>query len=111
MKNWISLAAALALLLTLTPVSLVAGGYPAQFRGVCQECGRDIIARYQPVRCLDGSVDYQWVTQTHKHCRAACKGKVKYDFFNSNLMNPANPKWKNKRAGKHPSDCCDEILD
>ena len=111
MKNWISLAAALALLLTLTPVSLVAGGYPAQFRGVCQECGRDIISYYQPVRCLDGSVDYQWVTQTHKHCRAACKGKVKYDFFNSNLMNPANPKWKNKRAGKHPSDCCDEILD
>jgi hypothetical protein len=27
----------------------------------------------------------------------------------SALMNFANPKWKDKRTGKHPSDCCDEI--
>ena len=81
MKNWISLTAALALLLVLTPVALKAGGYPAQFRGVCQQCGRDLIAYYQPVRCTNGTTDHQWVTAEHRHCRPAYKGKVKYDLL------------------------------
>jgi hypothetical protein len=107
MKHWISLTAALALLLVLTPLALHAGEYPSQFRGVCQQCGRDLIAYYQPVRCTNGTTDYQWVTAEHRHCRPACKGKVKYDFFNSYLMNPANPKWKDAREGKQAADWLD----
>lgn len=107
MKNWISLTAALAFLLVLTPVALEAGGYPAQFRGVCQQCGHDLIAYYRPVLCTNGTTEYRWVNAKHRHCRPACKGKVKYDFFHSYWMNPANPKWKDVRSGKYPSDCCD----
>ena len=107
MKLRISLAAALAFLLALSPLVLEAGGYHTQFRGVCQQCGHDLIAYYRPVLCTDGTTRYQWVTTRHRHCRPAYKGRVKYDFFNSHLMNPANPKWRDIRSGAHPSDCCD----
>lgn len=105
MKNRISLLAALSLLLMTIP-ALAEGPYPAQFLGVCQKCGHDLIALYQPVECLDGRVEWQWVDVTHQHCRPAYKGKEKFDFFNSHLMNPANPKRKHQRSGHGQATCC-----
>lgn len=95
MKTWITLAAALLFSVQL-PVTAEAG-YPARFRGVCQQCGHDLMAFYRPVECLDGRVVTQWVNECHDHCRPAYLGKKKYDFFNSHLMNPANPKRNAKR--------------
>ncbi len=84
--------------------------YPVQFRGVCQICGRDLLAYYRPVECLDGRVEWQWVRETHQHCRPAYLGRKKYDFFNSHLMNPANPKRpkpvRYAKAGLRAG-CCD----
>jgi len=95
MKTWIALVAALAVLCVGAPV--VDAGYPSQFRGVCQQCGHDLIAYYRPVQCLDGRVEWQWVRECHDHCRPAYLGKKKNDFFYSHLMNPANPKRNAKR--------------
>lgn len=95
MKTWIVLAA-LILALQLT-ASHAEAGYPARFRGVCQHCGHDLMAYYRPVECLDGRVVWQWVNECHDHCRPAYLGRKKPDFFNSHLMNPANPKRKAKR--------------
>jgi hypothetical protein len=95
MKPWIALAAALLFSVQM-PVTAEAG-YPARFRGVCQHCGHDLMAYYRPVECLDGRVVTQWVNECHDHCRPAYLGKKKYDFFNSHLMNPANPKRNAKR--------------
>ena len=82
MRKFAPILAILALVVLATP-SLLQAGYPARFRGVCQDCGRDLIAYYRPVQCRDGGSEWQW----------ACKAKrKKFDFFNSNLMNPANPK-------------------
>lgn len=106
MKNWISLAAALTLLLAITP-GFAGTAYPAQFRGVCQKCGRDLIAYYRPVLCTNGATDWQWVPEPHHHCRPAYKGKVKYDFFHSHLMNPANPKWNERRSRTALGWCCE----
>ena len=106
MKNRISLAAALCLLLMTAP-ALVEGSYPAQFLGVCQKCGHDLIALYRPVECLDGRVEWQWVDEKHQHCRPAYKGKEKFDFFNSHLMNPANPKRKSQRSTQEQVSCCE----
>lgn len=90
----------------MTIPALAEGPYPAQFLGVCQKCGHDLIALYQPVECLDGRVEWQWVDVTHQHCRPAYKGKEKFDFFNSHLMNPANPKRKHQRSGHGQATCC-----
>ncbi len=105
MKNRKSLFAALSLLLITAP-AVVEGSYPAQFLGVCQKCGHDLIALYRPVECLDGGVEWQWVDEKHQHCRPAYKGKEKFDFFHSNLMNPANPKRKNQRPTQEQVSCC-----
>ncbi|MCB1206482.1 MAG: hypothetical protein KDN18_19645 [Verrucomicrobiae bacterium] len=95
MKPLIALVA--ALLATFVVNSPVEAGYPARFRGVCQQCGHDLMAYYRPVECLDGRVVLQWVNECHDHCRPAYLGKKKADFFNSHLMNPANPKRNAKR--------------
>ncbi len=95
MKAWPLLI--LTLLVATLDVSANEPIYPSQFRGVCQQCGRDLMAYYQPVQCLDGRVEYQWVRECHDHCRPAYLGRKKYDFFNSHLMNPANPRWNAKR--------------
>lgn len=63
-----------------------------QFRGVCQSCGRDLLAYYRPVACQEGGVDWQWVRARHQHCRSVEQGRRKADFFHSHWMNPANPK-------------------
>lgn len=109
MKNGLFLLAALALLSPALSDSAWAGSYPVQFRGVCQSCGRDLLAYYQPVQCLDGRVEWQWVRETHRHCRLAHLGRKKYDFFNSHLMNPANPKRKKpvRYAKASRTGCCD----
>lgn len=94
--------------------SPVEAGYPARFRGVCQQCGHDLLAYYRPVECLDGRVAWQWVNECHDHCRPAYLGKKKADFFNSHLMNPANPKRKARRnclplatePVSFPKSCC-----
>lgn len=92
MRKFAPIFAILALVVLATP-SLLQAGYPARFRGVCQDCGRDLIAYYRPVQCRDGGAEWQWVNERHHHCIPACKTKrKKFDFFNSNLMNPANPK-------------------
>lgn len=95
MKAWPPLI--LTLLFATISVSAHEPAYPAQFRGVCQQCGRDLMAYYRPVQCLDGQVESQWVRECHDHCRPAYLGRKKYDFFNSHLMNPANPKRNAKR--------------
>lgn len=95
MKHISLLLGALALLSVAAPVRSEAG-YPTQFRGVCQSCGHDLIAQYRPVECIDGGFQRQWVRVPHHHCRPAYLGK-KYDFFNSHLMNPANPKQEKRQ--------------
>lgn len=95
MKAWTTLF--LALLFATCTASANEPAYPAQFRGVCQQCGKDLMAYYRPVQCLDGRVESQWVRECHDHCRPAYLGRKKYDFFNSHLMNPANPKRNAKR--------------
>ncbi|HQW29331.1 MAG: hypothetical protein KA152_07600 [Verrucomicrobiales bacterium] len=106
MKNWIPLAALLSALLLMTP-SFLEAAYPAQFRGVCQQCGRDLVAYYRPVLCTSGETDWQWVPERHQHCRPAYEGKQKFDFFHSYLMNPANPKWRDRHAPVSQDSCCD----
>lgn len=88
MKLWIA-ALALSILSTMLPQDVEAG-YSTQFLGVCQKCGKDIIAEYRPVLCTNGCTQWQWVTIAHHHCRPAYKGKRKFDFFHSPLVNPAN---------------------
>ena len=105
MKVWIPLAAALALLVSPPPV-VADPGYPVQFRGVCQHCGHDLIAVYRPVACIGGSYDWQWVPEPHHHCRPVWKGREKFDFFNSHLVNPANPKRKAKVPDRIKTSCC-----
>lgn len=98
LRTWFALAAALAL--SVPPLSASEQRrYPVQFRGVCQQCGHDLLAVYHPVECIGGGCDWQWVPVQHEHCRPVWKGRKKYDFFNSHLANPANP----KRFGKKRS--------
>lgn len=65
-----------------------------QFRGVCQQCGKDLLARYLPVECQGGYVEWQWVRDPHVHCRPACAPAPKTEFFYSYWMNPVNPRHK-----------------
>jgi hypothetical protein len=95
MKSWISLA--IAVLLCVPAVRVEAADYPARFRGVCQHCGRDLMAYWRPVECTDGRIVTQWVNECHDHCRPAYLGRKRRDFFNSHLMNPANPRRNARR--------------
>lgn len=88
---------ALLILSLLFAASPTQAGPPVQFRGVCQQCGGDLLAHWQPVACLGGGYEYRWVPVCHNHCRPAALGQKKRDFFNSHLMNPANPKRNQKK--------------
>lgn len=45
---------ALFALLLVLPVPGGAADYPARFLGVCQQCGRDLMAYWRPVECTNG---------------------------------------------------------
>jgi hypothetical protein len=62
MKAWPPLI--LTLLFATISVSAHEPAYPAQFRGVCQQCGRDLMAYYRPVQCLDGRVERNTISST-----------------------------------------------
>ncbi len=94
MKAWIPLAAFSFFFLTAVPAE---ADYPSRFRGVCQHCGYDLMAYWRPVECHDGRVVSQWVNECHDHCRPTYLPRKRRDFFNSHLMNPANPKRNAKR--------------
>lgn len=95
----------LLLFLAGTPLSPTAqAGTPVQFRGVCQKCGDDLLAVWQPVACLGGGYEYRWVPICHQHCRPAALRPKKRDFFHSHLMNPANPK-----RGKQRKLCAEPV--
>lgn len=85
-----------ALLLALPDLG-DAADYPARFRGVCQHCGRDLMAYWRPVECTDGRIVTQWVNECHDHCRPAFLGRKRRDLFDLHLMNPANPRRRARR--------------
>ena len=115
-------ALVLSAFLSIPAASLDASDYPARFRGVCQQTGRDLWAYWRPVECTDGRVVMRWVNECPERCRPAYLGKKRRDFFNSHLMNPANPRRNaprnclrnaglaetstSGRNGRRPRNCC-----
>ena len=106
MKFLIAATLSLSVLLTMIPEKAEAG-YPCQFLGVCQKCGKDIVQEYRPPLCTNGCTQWQWVTIAHQHCRPAYKGRKKFDIMRSPLFNPANKKKPKYYPPEYRNGCCD----